>query len=51
LIFFKKVGFHPVFFGEKLIGPRCPNLTYMLASASLEERNKHWATFAPIRTG
>ncbi len=42
---FKKVGFHPVFFGEKLIGPRWPNLTYMLASASLEDRNKHWAAF------
>ena len=42
---FKKVGFHPVFFGEKLIGQRWPNLTYMLASASLEDRNKHWAAF------
>ncbi len=42
---FKRVGFHPVFFGEKLIGPRWPNLTYMLASASVEERDKHWAAF------
>lgn len=42
---FKKVGFHPVFFGEKLIGPRWPNLTYMLASESVEDRNKHWAAF------
>jgi NIPSNAP len=42
---FKKVGFHPVFFGEKLIGPRWPNLTYMLASASLDDRNEHWAAF------
>lgn len=42
---FRRVGFHPVFFGEKLIGPRWPNLTYMLASASVEERNKHWAAF------
>lgn len=42
---FEKAGFHPVFFGEKLIGPRWPNLTYMLASASLEDRNKHWAAF------
>lgn len=42
---FKKVGFHPVFFGEKLIGQRWPNLTYMLASASLDDRNKHWAAF------
>ena len=43
---FKKVGFHPVFFGEKLIGQRWPNLTYMLASASIEDRNKHWAAFS-----
>lgn len=42
---FRKVGFHPVFFGEKLIGPRWPNLTYMLASESVEDRNKHWAAF------
>ncbi|MEJ2010163.1 MAG: NIPSNAP family protein [Acidobacteriota bacterium] len=42
---FKRVGFHPVFFGEKLIGPKWPNLTYMLASASVEERDKHWAAF------
>ncbi len=42
---FKRVGFHPVFFGEKLIGPKWPNITYMLASASVEERDKHWAAF------
>ena len=42
---FKKVGFHPVFFGEKLVGQRWPNLTYMLASESVEDRNKHWAAF------
>ncbi|HET9179086.1 MAG TPA: NIPSNAP family protein [Terriglobia bacterium] len=42
---FKKVGFHPVFFGEKLIGQRWPNLTYMLASESVEDRNKRWAAF------
>jgi hypothetical protein len=42
---FRKAGFHPVFFGEKLIGQRWPNLTYMLASASVEDRNKHWDAF------
>lgn len=42
---FKRAGFHPVFFGEKLIGPRWPNLTYMLASRGIEERDKHWAAF------
>lgn len=42
---FRRAGFHPVFFGEKLIGTRWPNLTYMLASSSIEERNKQWAAF------
>jgi NIPSNAP len=43
---FHRVGFHLVFFGETLIGPRWPNVTYMMASASLEERDKHWAAFS-----
>jgi NIPSNAP len=42
---FRRSGFHPVFFGEKLIGPRWPNLTYMLAADTIEARNQHWAAF------
>jgi NIPSNAP len=42
---FIRSGFHPVFFGEKLIGDRMPNLTYMLSIGSMEERNKAWAVF------
>ena len=42
---FIRSGFHPVFFGEKLIGQRMPNLTYMLSIGSMEERNKAWKAF------
>ncbi|HET7099614.1 MAG TPA: NIPSNAP family protein [Terriglobia bacterium] len=43
---FIRSGFHPVFFGEKLIGDRMPNLTYMLSIGSMEERDKAWAAFS-----
>ena len=42
---FIRSGFHPVFFGEKLIGQRMPNLTYMLSIGGMEERNKAWKAF------
>jgi len=42
---FIRSGFHPVFFGEKLIGQRMPNLTYMLSIGSIEERDKAWKAF------
>jgi len=43
---FRRLGMLPVFFGETLIGPRMPNLTYMLAFDSLAAREKAWQTFA-----
>ena len=42
---FRKTGLFPVFFGETLIGPRIPNLTYMLAFESMEQRDANWKTF------
>jgi hypothetical protein len=42
---FKNAGFHPVFFGDTLIGPRMPSLTYMLSLASLDELNARWDGF------
>jgi hypothetical protein len=42
---FKKTGLKPVFFGETLIGPRQPNLHYMLAWADMAERDKNWGIF------
>jgi hypothetical protein len=42
---FQRTGLAPVFFGETLIGPKMPNLTYMLTYADMAEREKNWATF------
>jgi hypothetical protein len=42
---FKNAGFHPVFFGDTLIGPRMPNLTYMLNFADSAEMDAKWDVF------
>lgn len=42
---FKAAGFHSVFYGDMLIGPRMPCLTYMLSMDSLEELNTKWNAF------
>ena len=42
---FKRLGMQPVFFGEMLVGPRLPNLVYMLAFDDLAAREKAWSAF------
>jgi hypothetical protein len=42
---FRKAGLNPVFFGETLIGPRMPNLTYMLVFNDDAARNAAWGHF------
>ncbi len=42
---FLKAGFHPVFFGDALIGSRMPNLTYMLSFADQAELDAKWDLF------
>ncbi len=42
---FLKAGFHPVFFGDTLIGSRLPNLTYMLSFADQAELDAKWDLF------
>ena len=42
---FLKAGFHPVFFGDTLIGSRMPNLTYMLSFADQAELESCWNAF------
>jgi hypothetical protein len=42
---FKKTGLQPVFFGETLVGPKMPNLTYMLVFEDMAERDKNWRRF------
>lgn len=42
---FRRTGLQPVFFGETLIGPKMPNLTYMLTYDDMTARDKNWASF------
>lgn len=42
---FRKAGMAPVLFGETIVGPKMPNLTYMVAHDSLTARETNWRTF------
>ncbi|QEH34545.1 hypothetical protein OJF2_30850 [Aquisphaera giovannonii] len=42
---FRKVGLHPVCFGQAIFGDKLPNLTYMLAFESHAELDANWKTF------
>ena len=42
---FRRTGLTPVFFGETLIGPRLPNLTYLLTFPDMAAREKSWDAF------
>lgn len=42
---FRKVGMVPVFFGETIVGPKMPNLTYMVGYDDLSAREKAWRAF------
>ena len=42
---FAESGFWQVFYSDTLIGPRQPNLTYMVGFPSLADRDKAWAAF------
>jgi hypothetical protein len=43
---FERLGMRPVFFGETIVGPRQPNLMYMLSYDDLASRDKLWHDFA-----
>ncbi|MFB3923603.1 MAG: NIPSNAP family protein [Terriglobia bacterium] len=42
---FQEAGFWQVFYGDTLVGPKMPNLTYMIGFPDLTERNKMWQAF------
>lgn len=42
---FTKAGIPQVFYGDTLVGPRLPNITYMLCFNGLGERDKKWDAF------
>jgi hypothetical protein len=41
----RQVGLGPIFYGQALIGPKLPHLTYMLSAENDEAHNKHWEAF------
>lgn len=43
---FLETGLHPVFFGEMIIGPYRPCLTYMINFKDMEERDANWKQFS-----
>jgi hypothetical protein len=43
--YFKAAGCRPVFFGDALIGPRMPSLTYMLTFTDVAELQANWDVF------
>lgn len=42
---FRNADVHPVFYGDTLIGPRMPNMTYLLSFANMAELNAKWDAF------
>ncbi len=44
--YFQKAGFWQVFYGDALIGPRMPHLTYMLAFPELAAMDGMWNAFS-----
>lgn len=42
---FKRLGFKPVFWGETIIGPLRPNLTYMVTFDDMDAKAAHWKAF------
>ncbi len=42
---FVNAGAQPVFFGDTLVGPRLPNLTYMLSFSDMNELTASWKRF------
>ncbi len=42
---FQRLGFRPVFFGETIVGPKQPNLMYMLSYDNLAARDRLWGEF------
>jgi len=40
-----EVGLGPIFFGQAMVGPSLPHLTYMLSGENREAHTKHWDGF------
>lgn len=45
LAIFRRSGMEPVFFGQTIVGPNMPNLTYMLSFKDTAAKEAGWKTF------
>jgi hypothetical protein len=43
---FQRIGMRPVFFGETIVGPKQPNLMYMLSFNDWDARDRLWKEFS-----
>src|SRR5688572_8975558 len=43
---FRKTGLTPIFFGETVVGPKMPNLVYMLTFENMAARDAAWSKFS-----
>jgi hypothetical protein len=43
---FRRTGLTPVFFGETVVGPKLPNLVYMLTFENMVARDAAWSKFS-----
>jgi hypothetical protein len=43
---FRRLGMRPVFFGETIVGPKQPNLIYMLSYNDWDARDRLWKAFS-----
>jgi len=41
----REVGLGPIFYGQALLGPGLPHLTYMVSAENQEAHGKHWGAF------
>ncbi len=48
---FERLGMRPVFFGETIVGPKQPNLMYMLSYDDLAAHDRLWHDFGSIPNG
>jgi hypothetical protein len=46
----REVGLNPVFYGEALIGPNLPHLTYMISAEDEKSHKAHWEAFGKHAT-
>jgi hypothetical protein len=41
----REVGLAPIFYGQALVGPNLPHLTYLLSAEDQDAHKKHWGDF------